>query len=55
MPTMEKMPSHPCSCAPPPLVAPKGIDDEGPVEMIPEQEAPVLHEVILVDTKPEMS
>jgi hypothetical protein len=22
--------------------------------MIPEQEAPVLHEVILVDTKPEM-
>jgi hypothetical protein len=33
----------------PPAVAPEEIDDEGPVEVIPEQEAPVLHEVVLVD------
>jgi hypothetical protein len=38
----------------PPAAAPKEIDDEGPVGMIPEQEAPVLHEVILVDVEPEM-
>jgi hypothetical protein len=33
----------------PPVAAPEEIDDEGPVEMIPEQEAPVSHEVILAD------
>jgi hypothetical protein len=38
----------------PPATAPKEIDDEGPMEMVPEQEAPVSHEVILVDAKPEM-
>jgi hypothetical protein len=30
------------------------IDEEGPVEAIPEQEAPMLQEVILVDAEPEM-
>jgi hypothetical protein len=30
------------------------IDNEGPVEMIPKQEAPVRHEVILADAEPEM-
>jgi hypothetical protein len=48
----------PPTAAPPPLVppaaAPEEINDEGPVEMVPEQEAPVLHEVILVDGEPEM-
>jgi hypothetical protein len=38
----------------PPVAAPEEIDDEGPVEMIPEQEAPVPHEVILADVEPEM-
>jgi hypothetical protein len=56
--TMEEMPPHPLlSChhlLRPPAVAPEEINDEGPVEMIPEQEAPVSHEVILVDAEPEM-
>jgi hypothetical protein len=30
------------------------IEEGGPMEMVPEQEAPVAHEVILVDAKPEM-
>jgi hypothetical protein len=38
----------------PPVAAPEEIDDEGPVERIPEQEAPVPHEVILADAEPEM-
>jgi hypothetical protein len=38
----------------PPAAAPEEIDDEGPVEMVPKQEAPVAYEVILVDDEPEM-
>jgi hypothetical protein len=39
----------------PPTTALEDINDEGPVEMIPEQEALVPHEVILVDANmPEM-
>jgi hypothetical protein len=38
----------------PPIATPEEIDDDGPVEMVPEQEAPVPHEVILADAKPEM-
>jgi hypothetical protein len=38
----------------PPAAAPDRINDEGPVEVIPEQEAPVPHEVILADAEPEM-
>jgi hypothetical protein len=34
--------------------APEEIDDEGSVEMAPEQEAPAVHEVILADAEPEM-
>jgi hypothetical protein len=49
----------PSATAPPPpapLVAtPEEVDDEGPVEMILEQEAPVPQEVILADAEPEMS
>jgi hypothetical protein len=48
----------PSAAAPPPPVplaaTPEEICDEGPVEMIPEQEAPVPHEVILADAEPEM-
>jgi hypothetical protein len=33
---------------------PEEINDEGPVEMIPEQEVLVPHEVILADAEPEM-
>jgi hypothetical protein len=40
--------------AAPPISSPEEIDDEGPVEMFPEQEAPVAHEVILVDVELEM-
>jgi hypothetical protein len=32
----------------------KEINNEGHVEMIPEREAPVPHEVILADAEPEM-
>jgi hypothetical protein len=39
----------------PPAAAPEEIDDEGPKEMIPKQEALVPHEVILVDAEPEMT
>jgi hypothetical protein len=47
----------PPAAVPPPLAPPaparEEIDDEGPVEMIPRQEAPVPQEVILADAKPE--
>jgi hypothetical protein len=33
---------------------PKEIDEEGPVEVIPEQEAPMTHEVVLADVEPMM-
>jgi hypothetical protein len=38
----------------PPATAPKEINNEGPVEMIPKHEAPVAHEVILADIELEM-
>jgi hypothetical protein len=40
---------------PPATAAAEEIDDEGLMEMIPEQEAPVPREVILADAKPKMS
>jgi hypothetical protein len=58
MPTTEKMPPHPMLLLQPPPVppasAPEEINDEGPVEMILEQEAPMPHEVILADAEPGM-
>jgi hypothetical protein len=36
----------------PPATAP---EEKEPMEMVPEQEAPVMHEVILADAEPEMS
>jgi hypothetical protein len=48
----------PPAAAPPPPVPPTAVpeetDKEGPVEVIPEQEAPMPHEVILADAEPEM-
>jgi hypothetical protein len=48
----------PPAAAPPPLAPPAAIpeeiDEEGPVEVIPEQEAPMPHEVILADAELEM-
>jgi hypothetical protein len=48
----------PHAAAPPPPAPPvatlEEIDDEGPMEVIPDQEALVLHEVILADAEPEM-
>jgi hypothetical protein len=38
----------------PPAAAPEEIDDEGPAEMTPEQEALVSYEVNLADVEPEM-
>jgi hypothetical protein len=38
----------------PPAAAPEEIDKEGLVEVIPEQEAPKPHEVVLADAEPEM-
>jgi hypothetical protein len=39
----------------PPAAAPEEIiKEEAPVEMVPEQEAPVAHEVILADAEPEL-
>jgi hypothetical protein len=38
----------------PPTAAPEEVDDEGSVEMIPEREASVLHEVILADAELEI-
>jgi hypothetical protein len=48
----------PPTAAPPPPVplatVPKEINEEGPVEAIPEPEASMLHEVVLVDVEPKM-
>jgi hypothetical protein len=48
----------PPTIAPPPpalpAVVPEEIDEEGPVEAIPEQEASMPHEVILAGAEPEM-
>jgi hypothetical protein len=38
----------------PPVAVPEEIDEEGPVEAIPEQETPMPHEVIQADVEPEM-
>jgi hypothetical protein len=39
----------------PPTVAPKEIvEEETPMEVVPEQESPVVHEVILADAEPEL-
>jgi hypothetical protein len=38
----------------PPAAAPEEIDEEGPVEVIPEEEALVPHEVVLADAEPVM-
>jgi hypothetical protein len=39
--------------APVPAAVPKEIvEEEAPMEMVPEQETPVAHEVILVDAEP---
>jgi hypothetical protein len=44
----------PVVVAPPPTAAPEEIIEEGPMEMVPEQEAPMVHELILSDVEPEM-
>jgi hypothetical protein len=38
----------------PPTVVPEEVDEEGPVEVIPEQEAPMPPEVTLVDAEPDV-
>jgi hypothetical protein len=49
----------PPTAAPPPqaspVAVPEEVDEEGPMEAIPEQEAPVPHEVVLVDAEPKVS
>jgi hypothetical protein len=59
MPMTEEMPLHPVlphhHLLRHPTTTPEEIDEEGPVEVILEQEAPVLHEVIPADTEPMMA
>jgi hypothetical protein len=53
----EDVASPPATAPPPPAppaTVPEEIDEEGPVEAIPEQEAPMPHEVILADAEPVM-
>jgi hypothetical protein len=51
-PPAATLPPH----APPAAAAPEEIIlEEGPMEMIPEHEAPMPHEVILADVEPELS
>jgi hypothetical protein len=38
----------------PPSAVPEEIDEEGPVEVIPEQEAPMPHKVVPADAEPVM-
>jgi hypothetical protein len=38
----------------PPAVVPEEINEEGPMEAIPKQEAPMPHEVILADAEPKV-
>jgi hypothetical protein len=46
----------PLAPAPPPAAAPEEIVEvEDPMEIVPEKEAPVVHEVILADVEPELS
>jgi hypothetical protein len=37
-----------------PVDVPEEMNEEGPMEVIPEQEAPMPHEVILADAEPEV-
>jgi hypothetical protein len=48
--------TFPIAVVPPPAVAaPKEvIEGEDPMEVVPEQEAPVVHEVMLADAKPKL-
>jgi hypothetical protein len=50
--TEEMLPHH--HLLRPPAAAPEEINEEGPMEVIPEQEAPVPHEVVLADAGPMM-
>jgi hypothetical protein len=57
MPTTEQMPPHPLSPHHhllPLAAAPEEINEEGPMEVIPEQEALMPHDVIPADAEPEM-
>jgi hypothetical protein len=52
---VEEMLQHPLLLRAPVAVTPEEIVvEEDPVDMVPEQEAPVAHEVILADVEPEM-
>jgi hypothetical protein len=62
MAMMEEMPPHPpVAMAPPPAPTPpvaatpkEIVEEEDPMEMVLEQEAPVVHGVILADAEPEL-
>jgi hypothetical protein len=38
----------------PPTIVPEEVNGEGPMEAIPEQEVPMLHEVIMAEAEPEI-
>jgi hypothetical protein len=55
--TMKEMPSHPlrCTATPgPPAVLPEEINEEGPMEAIPEQEDPMPHKVTMTEAESEI-
>jgi hypothetical protein len=55
--TMEEMSPHPYCCtttSSAPAAVPEENNEEGPMEVIPEQEAPMPHEVVLADAEPEV-
>jgi hypothetical protein len=55
--TMEEMSPHPYRCtttSSAPAAVPEENNEEGPVEVIPEQEAPMPHDVVLADAEPEV-
>jgi hypothetical protein len=51
---MEVMPLHPLFLHPPAAAPEEVVKEEDHVEMVLKQEAPVAHEVILVDAEPEI-
>jgi hypothetical protein len=53
MTTTKGTPQHPPALVPPAVVPEEIIEEEASVKMVLEQEAPVVHEVILADKEPE--
>jgi hypothetical protein len=56
MMTMKGIPPHPPAPVPPAAATEVvAVNEEDPVEMVPEQEASEAHEVVLAEAEPELS